>query len=130
MSRTAQVRLDGEQLEQLAQRVAGLLADRLQPAAPPPPRRAARELMTAAQVAQWWRLDRSWVYDHADQLGVIKLGTDSRPRLRFDPDHVAHALGLPAPDETGPVSESTVIPSGRTQSVPNRRNQSYGRRTP
>lgn len=86
--------------------------------------------MTAAQVADWWRLDRSWVYDHADQLGVIKLGTGSRPRLRFDPDQVADALGLPAPDETGPVSESTAIPRGRTPSVPNRRNQSYGRRTP
>jgi hypothetical protein len=129
MSNPAQIRLDGDQLEQLAERVAGLLADRLQPAAPTAPRRA-RELMTAAQVAQWWRLDRSWVYDHADQLGVIKLGTGSRPRLRFDPDHVAHALGLPAPDETGPVSESTAIPRGRTPSVPNRRNQSYGRRTP
>jgi hypothetical protein len=29
-------------------------------------------------------VDREWVYEHADQLGAVRLGEGPRPRLRFE----------------------------------------------
>jgi hypothetical protein len=49
-------------------------------------------VLTADQVARRFNVARSWVYTHADELGAIRLGTGSRPRLRFDPAVVAQAL--------------------------------------
>ena len=42
-------------------------------------------MLTAAQVAARFNVDRSWVYTHAEELGVVRLGDGPRPRLRFDP---------------------------------------------
>lgn len=86
-----ELRLAPESIEELACRLAELLRpEEVQPA---PPRR----LLTAAEVSEWWRVERRWVYEHADQLGARRLGNGSRPRLRFDPDEVAESLGVPAP---------------------------------
>jgi hypothetical protein len=49
-------------------------------------------LLTAAEVARRSNVERSWVYAHADELGVIRLGDGPRPRLRFDPAIVAQRL--------------------------------------
>jgi hypothetical protein len=49
-------------------------------------------LLTAAQVASRFNVKRGWVYAHADELGVIRLGEGRRPRLRFDPAIVAQRL--------------------------------------
>lgn len=110
--------LDTDAVEQLAQRIAELVAEQLRTPAPAPaaPTRSG-ELLTAAQLAERLEVDRSWVYDNATRLGALKLGTGRRPRLRFDPAIVAAALGLPTNSisaETSPVSESTAIPRGRT----------------
>jgi hypothetical protein len=43
---------------------------------------------------------KSWVYAHADELGVIRLGEGEKARLRFDPERVARAVGGP-PSERG-----------------------------
>ena len=43
------------------------------------------ELVDAAELAKRLGVDRSWVYTHAIELGAIRLGGGSRPRLRFDP---------------------------------------------
>ena len=48
-------------------------------------------LLTAAQVAARFNVDRSWVYAHAEELGVVRLGSGPRPRLRFDGTVVAQA---------------------------------------
>jgi hypothetical protein len=81
-----ELRLAPESIETLARR----LAELLRPAdAPTRPRR----LLTAAEVSQWWGVERSWVYAHADDLGARRLGAGPRPRLRFDPDDVAERLG-------------------------------------
>ena len=53
---------------------------------------AASSLLTANQVARRFNVARTWVYAHADELGAIRLGTGSRPRLRFDQAVVAQAL--------------------------------------
>jgi hypothetical protein len=59
-----------------AARAAGLL---------PLPPNAARWL-DANQVAQRLNHERDWVYAHAEELGVRRIGKGSRPRLRFPPD--------------------------------------------
>jgi hypothetical protein len=49
-------------------------------------------MLTAAQVARRFNVERSWVYAHAEELGVVRLGDGPRPRLRFDPAVVARRL--------------------------------------
>jgi hypothetical protein len=39
--------------------------------------------LTAAQAAARLQVTREWVYDHAVELGVIRLGTGTRGRMRF-----------------------------------------------
>jgi hypothetical protein len=82
------LRLDPETIEAIASRLAELLAPRLEAAGSP----VRRRLLSAAEVSEWWGVERSWVYEHAEELGAIRLGTGRRPRLRFDPDLVAHRL--------------------------------------
>lgn len=53
-------------------------------------------LLTAVEVAARFNVDRGWVYAHANELGVIRLGDGPRPRLRFDAAVVAQRL-LPSP---------------------------------
>jgi hypothetical protein len=88
------VRLDPGSLDDLARRVADLVHEQLDAPAPVPAPAVSDEgrLLSAAQVAARWGVDRSWVYDHADDLGVRRLGTGVRPRLRFDPVKVAAYL--------------------------------------
>jgi hypothetical protein len=45
-------------------------------------------LRTPAELAEWLNVKPSWVYEHADELGALRLGTGPRARLRFDPDEV------------------------------------------
>jgi len=76
-----EVRLSNETVEALARRVSELVS--VDPPEPP-----VRRLITAAEVARWCGVDRSWVYAHADELGAIRLGGGERPRLRFDASEV------------------------------------------
>lgn len=90
------VRLADETIEQLADRVADLIADRAPtPSNAPSATATPAGLLSAAQVSAWWGVERGWVYQHADQLGAIRLGAGRRPRLRFDPDRVRRAMGDP-----------------------------------
>lgn len=93
--------LDAESVDSIARRVVELLTD------------AHTEtdhtgaLIDAAEVARRFGLARSTVYDHADTLGAIRIGTGTRPRLRFHPDRVAAALTTerrtePEPQPTTP----------------------------
>jgi hypothetical protein len=91
------VRLDPSTLERLALRVAAIVTAQLQQTLPQPPLAEQKppELLTASQVAQWWGLHRGWVYEHAHQLGAIRIGDGERPRLRFDADEVARRMNRP-----------------------------------
>lgn len=75
-------------------------------------------LLTAAEVAARFRVDRGWVYAHARELGVVKIGAGPRPRLRFDPA-VVDQRQLPA---GGPTS----VPTGGL--LPVRPSRRYKRR--
>jgi hypothetical protein len=50
------------------------------------------QLVDAAAVAAMLGVTRGWVYEHAAELGAVRLGSGARPRLRFDPDVVGVAL--------------------------------------
>jgi hypothetical protein len=41
-------------------------------------------LVDAGTVAAVLGVSRAWVYDHADELGGVRLGDGAKPRLRFD----------------------------------------------
>lgn len=127
-----EVRLTPDDIETLAHRVAELL--RSAPAAPALP--ARQRLMTAAEVAQWWGIERSWVYAHAEQLGARKIGGGERPRLRFDPDEVSERIAGLNGSQTGsgPGSARIAVDS-RKRSLSRRRrgivvgqNRTAGRR--
>lgn len=79
--RRAAAELTPEAIEQIAHRVVELLREhRDQPTA----RTASGGLVDAAQLARHLGVTRTWVYEHANQLGAIRLGAGSNARLRFD----------------------------------------------
>lgn len=98
-----ELRLAPESIEALACRLAELLRPDDSGGSTP------KRLISAATVAEWWGVDRRWVYDHADQLGARRLGAGKRPRLRFDPDDVAERIGTPAARR--PPSHRRRLPS-------------------
>ena len=69
--------LSAEQVEQIAECVAELLSANAAPA-------QTGGLVDAQTVAAALGVSRDWVYDHADQLGGVKVGDGQRPRWRFD----------------------------------------------
>lgn len=69
-------RLDEASVEAVARRVVELLLGEELPTG---------ELVDAAEIARRFSISADYVYRNADQLGCIRLGTGSRPRLRFDP---------------------------------------------
>jgi hypothetical protein len=80
-------------VEAIAQRVAELLrADR----------RPTPTLLTPTQVAERYAVSRTWVYEHADELGAIRLGDGPRARLRFDPERVTQALSRAQTQKASP----------------------------
>src|ERR1700683_5313512 len=69
--------IDNAHVEALAQRVVELLrADDRES--------AARRLVDAATLAAELGVQRSWVYEHTNELHPIRLGTGPKARLRFD----------------------------------------------
>jgi hypothetical protein len=74
------VRLDpGE-----AERIAALVADAVR--RDPPAR-----FLDAAATARMLSVERDWVYEHAEELGAVRLG-GPRGRLRFDRHEVRERL--------------------------------------
>lgn len=49
-------------------------------------------LLTVAQLAHHLRVSEAFVRAHADELGGIRVGGGSKPRLRFPPDAVMPAV--------------------------------------
>jgi hypothetical protein len=82
--------LDAASIEAVARRVVELIHD--EGGSP-----ATRRLVDAATLAAELGVDRSWVYAHRAELGAIKLGTGSKPRLRFEPEVARKARKTPVP---------------------------------
>jgi hypothetical protein len=80
-----------ELADRLASRLAPKIADLVGTATPsrqaePQPNGPA--LWTTRRVAEHYDVAVGFIYQHADELGCVRLGGSSRPRLRFDPDVV------------------------------------------
>lgn len=85
-----EIHLSADSIEALATRLAELVG-----AVSPAPGGASGEMLDAAEVGRRWGISRRWIYDHADDLGAMRMGGGPRPRLRFDPAEVAERLGAP-----------------------------------
>jgi hypothetical protein len=70
-------------VEAIAQRVAELMRAELG---------LTPTLLTPTQVAERFAVSRTWVYEHADELGAIRLGQGPKARLRFSAQVVSQAL--------------------------------------
>lgn len=53
-------------------------------------------LLTVAETAEVLRVGRSWVYDHAAELGAVKLGSGQSAPLRIPRDGVERMIGAPS----------------------------------
>jgi hypothetical protein len=53
---------------------------------------SSRGLVDAATLAAEFGVTRSWIYEHRDELGGVRLGTGAKPRLRFDVQRAREAL--------------------------------------
>lgn len=95
--RRAVVSLDSRSVEALADAV----ALRLQK-----PATSSATLLTSQELAATLGRSASWIRDHADELGAIRIGDGPRPRLLFDLSEVEKRLASCSsgrgsePDET------------------------------
>jgi hypothetical protein len=85
--------LDGATLDAIAARLAERLLPRVveMMRAVDVPSRATqpRSWLNATEVAQQLKVTREWVYEHASDLGAVRIGDGPRPRLRFPPNTVS-----------------------------------------
>ena len=102
-------------VDAIAERVSGLL--RSEP--------LCSRLVDAATLADGLGVDRSYVYAHAEELGAVRLGSGSKPRLRFDLEAAREAMSRYAGNHSGGSNastgaESVVPPARRTRRPPSR----------
>jgi hypothetical protein len=95
--RAAFAELAPDTIEAIAQRVAELLKHhQAHPA----------NLIDANELARRTGLSRAWIYENAEALGAIRIGTGPKPRLRFDPDALGAAI-LAGPGKPQPATTPT-----------------------
>jgi hypothetical protein len=87
------MKLDPDDIEQIAASVARRLADRLDPY-------QGRRFVDAATLARLLDVERDWIYAHAGELGGVRLG-GPRGRLRFDLKALGDRLAPAAPTRAG-----------------------------
>ena len=85
----------------------------------------APSLMTTSQVADFLGVAPSWVYEHAHELGAVRLGEGPKAPLRFDPEKVRATLASCSASrgskEPGSRSPEPKRPSRRRRSLGTRR---------
>ena len=90
-----EIEISGSCIDAIATRVVELLEQR--PGAP--------GLVDAAELARRLGVTRAWVYEHATELGAIRLGSGPSARLRFDPDEAMAAMKPAEPQLQAPTSK-------------------------
>lgn len=88
--------------------LADLIADRILAGGTVSP--DASELVDAAKVARRFGVSVEWVRDHADELGVVRLGDGPRPRLRFDLEQVRRAMAARQTSDDSPPPPEPASP--------------------
>jgi hypothetical protein len=106
-SRAEPVSLDAASVEAVALRVVELLREDGFVAPP------AGRLVTAAELAARLGVERSWVYEHQERLGVRRLGDGSRARLRFDLEEASAAAACFRGRKSDEPDHGPVEPSRR-----------------
>jgi hypothetical protein len=77
-------------LDPLAERVVEVMKNEGLIPAPNPP----KQWLDAAEMARRLGVTREWVYEHARELGAVRIGEGPRPRLRFPPEQIkTHTTG-------------------------------------
>jgi hypothetical protein len=109
----------------LDRQLAGTVAKRVVELLHSTTQRTAPQLVDAATVAEKLSVSREYVYAHADELGVIRIGGGTRPRLRFD---LARVLSTTSSCFTGRESPSRKQPVDTGKSA-HRRDRSMGSST-
>ena len=68
-------------------------------------------LIDVAELARRTGLSRTWIYEHARELGAIRLGDGPKARLRFNPDTVKRLLEREQPSrvEAAPATRRRQI---------------------
>ena len=94
---------DDDALDRLADRIVDRLAARL--GVLTPDHAQPEPLVDAAEIARRHGKTRSWVYEHAGELGAVRLGSGHRPRLGFSPARVAEQLKTVGKPATTPLPE-------------------------
>jgi hypothetical protein len=95
--------LSPETVDAIARRVAELLTAKPADATPD-----AQRLVDAAELARRLRVTPAWVREHADELGVVRIGEGPRPRLRFAVDRAMQAYNKRSdPDRTIPPATTS-----------------------
>jgi hypothetical protein len=72
---------------------------------------SAPELVDTAEIARRFGVSRDFVYDHAEDLGAVRLGNGPKARLRFDPAKVGRALQKPPKKPTPQPRRRRTRPS-------------------
>ena len=67
-------------------------------------------LLTVAETAEVLRVGRGWVYEHAAELGAIKLGLGKTAPLRIPRDGLRRIAGAPRPRR-----DRRSVPAARAQ---------------
>jgi len=70
-------------------------------------------LVDAATVADKLGVSRAFIYDHAQELGVIRLGSGEKARLRFDLERVLAAVGAAQTNDARPPRPTTCARTKR-----------------
>jgi len=94
--------LDREDVEAIALRVAELLRPTV-----------AIGLVGVEEVVARFGASRSYVYEHANELGAIRLGDGPKARLRSDLEHVVETLSRTRAMEATPERTRRHVPGGR-----------------
>lgn len=89
------MRLAPDSIEALATRLAELLGGSGSEPEPVQEVMSKKKMFSPAEVSEMWGVSRVWVYRHAEELGVRRMGSGIRPRLRFDPEEIEERLGAP-----------------------------------
>jgi hypothetical protein len=107
IARQVAVDLTPQAVEQVATRVAQLL-HRQQQAHDQGQAQEKLGLLTVAKLATYLDLNPAYVYEHADELGAIRIGDGPKARIRFDLHTAKAALKkLQAAREPAPLEPAT-----------------------
>ena len=86
-------------------------------------------LVDANELARLLSVSRDYVYEHADELGALRLSNGPRARLRFDPDVARAALACYSGKRSQADTANADGPSQPT-STPGKRPMANGRPKP